>query len=999
MSDSARNDLGDDQKDVNRAGTNEPDASKQDALDDLLSARDEAVIAAFDMLRSAGQSVDQTVSRLIGDGLLPFTGAERFAFEHKDRPVRKKRKDGPGPAGNGKAGAELGGGKAASFTAAEAERLTTWIIEIAADLGYEAGKSIDIRIDGSWFILATTGSGGAAGNDAFDLIVHVHGDEAEDYAAEWLKSHPHEGPFFPVDDETASSGHDQRRKIEADELWNRGIPATGTITMTWLAGLGFNKEMLDAVAVDIAGLRIMNRRAGGPTLLAPVTDDGGNMAAVHIQPINQFVPATIAEPRNKSGRSGWVRDGMIRLGNHGEGAPTTLYLAASLVGALALRAVGLERVAAPPHRKWAGRATIPPDVTAVVLVGDGSEAMQAAVPRLLGQGGIKVKRARLKAWDKDGILDSEAIKTVAKAADGAIWQRGEDEFFRELYRLDDISYGRAKLSLRKIDGMPSLEELSRSRKAARKEAVAEKKAAAEAEQSLSLRVGESPPAPEPQNLPELLDDIVALLERYVVMPPTAAWVLALFAVYTSVFEEFNFAMRIWLYSVEPESGKTTLAMLTLRCCPRRKRSDNITEATFHRFIGAHPDYTIFINEANAPIADGGILVDLICSGFEKGSSVDRTEKDEKGKFTPSASSPFCPLILAGLEEAAKAVQTRCLLITMEPPASVPGQPAVRTPRVTRKAEERAEKLARRVARWAKDNRPAVVKVVEHVDEMEETDHTVHNGVHPLWLSARELDRLLPLFVIASLAGGEWPARIEQAARRLSPKGKGTLVYTTELLLDCLSIIHAKRERTVPDGGITPEELHSALLQDDNGTWREFVDPKRQMSAPQPLTVTRLGKMLGAYRVIRKAETTTGHKRRLYPLGQFLDAFRKYLVPGRIPEDTAAEVASKIAEIDVISSRHGFSANKPGNPVRSLGNEGVEPNPKPVRQTRSGPGLKTRKPLRRKASDRVTGFETEKPGTDEMKREKAPKKRTKAGNGVKPQPPREKSEVPPPGEDI
>ena len=244
------------------------------------------------------------------------------------------------------------------------------------------------------------------------------------------------------------------------------------------------------------------------------------------------------------------------------------------------------------------------------------------------------------------------------------------------------------------------------------------------------------------------------------MPPTAAWVLALFAVYTSVFEEFNFAMRIWLYSVEPESGKTTLGMLTLRCCPRRKRSDNITEATFHRFIGAHPDYTIFINEANAPIADGGTLVDLICSGFEKGSSVDRTEKDEKGKFTPSATSPFCPLILAGLEEAAKAVQTRCLLITMEPPPS-PGRPAVRKPRVTRKAEKRAEKLARRVARWAKDNRAAVVKVVEHVDEMEETDHTVHNGVHPLWLSARELDRLLPLFVIAA-----WP---EANGRRVSSR--------------------------------------------------------------------------------------------------------------------------------------------------------------------------------------------------------------------------------------
>ena len=130
------------------------------------------------------------------------------------------------------------------------------------------------------------------------------------------------------------------------------------------------------------------------------------------------------------------------------------------------------------------------------------------------------------------------------------------------------------------------------------------------------------------------------------MPPTAAWVLALFAVYTGVFDLFNFAMRIWLHSAEPESGKTTAGLLTLRCCPRWKRSDSITEATFHRFIAAHPDYTIFINEANAAIADGGALVDLICSGFEKGSSVDRTERSDDGKFTPTSTSPFCPVILA-----------------------------------------------------------------------------------------------------------------------------------------------------------------------------------------------------------------------------------------------------------------------------------------------------------------------------------------------------------------
>jgi hypothetical protein len=163
--------------------TSEPDASKRDALDDLLSARDAGVIALFDILRSEGKSVDQAVSKLVGDGVLPLVGAERFAFEHKDRPVRKKRKDGPGGAGNGKAGAELGGGQAASFTAAEAERLTTWFIEIAADLGYEGQEHRHPHRP--WFTLATTGSGAVP---AMTLTtVHVHGDaEVGSPCAGWL---------------------------------------------------------------------------------------------------------------------------------------------------------------------------------------------------------------------------------------------------------------------------------------------------------------------------------------------------------------------------------------------------------------------------------------------------------------------------------------------------------------------------------------------------------------------------------------------------------------------------------------------------------------------------------------------------------------------------------------------------------------------------------------------------------------------------------------------
>ena len=99
-----------------------------------------------------------------------------------------------------------------------------------------------------------------------------------------------------------------------------------------------------------------------------------------------------------------------------------------------------------------------------------------------------------------------------------------------------------------------------------------------AETAASSMQSNAAPHGDPQQLADVLQGIRDLILRYIYAPEWVGDVLALFCAYTPFYQQFRHAVRIRIFSGEPESGKTTALMLTLRCCPTWKRVDDVTPA-------------------------------------------------------------------------------------------------------------------------------------------------------------------------------------------------------------------------------------------------------------------------------------------------------------------------------------------------------------------------------------------------------------------------------------
>lgn len=355
-----------------------------------------------------------------------------------------------------------------------------------------------------------------------------------------------------------------------------------------------------------------------------------------------------------------------------------------------------------------------------------------------------------------------------------------------------------------------------------------------------LSLPEPDPWPEPVDGAALLDDLVVSIHRHLALPDGAAEAIALWIVHAHAFDAFQVTPRLALQSPEKRCGKTTALRLVSQLVPRRLSASNVTTAVVFRVIElARP--TLLIDEADSFIKTNEELRGILNSGHDRDGSVLRTAGDD---FEPRQFSTWAPVAIALIGRLPGTLEDRSIVVSMHRKR--------RDEQVERLRTDRAghlEILARKAARWAKDNS----------SQLADADPAIPSGLHD-----RAADNWTPLFAIADLSGGDWKARARSVAQRMcSNDAAEDPSAKTQLLADIGAVFSDQGTDRLPSA-----DLCEALHQMEDRPWPEWRNGR-------PITVRQLAQLLKAFDIKPKVIRTLGGTPRGYLLEDFTDAFARY----------------------------------------------------------------------------------------------------------------------------
>jgi len=351
------------------------------------------------------------------------------------------------------------------------------------------------------------------------------------------------------------------------------------------------------------------------------------------------------------------------------------------------------------------------------------------------------------------------------------------------------------------------------------------------------------PWPEPVDGAELLAELAALCQRYVVLPEHADVAIALWVVFTHCVDAVSIAPILALTSPEKRCGKSTVLALLRRLVLRPLTAANITTASLFRSIEAWKP-TLLIDEADTFIGSSDELRGVLNSGHTRDSAfVVRTvgENHEPRKF-----STWGAKAIALIGKLKDTLADRSVEISLK--RKLPGE---RVGRLRHADPELFHTMAQRCARWATDHARAIRAV---------------RPATPEELHDRAADNWEPLLAIADLVGGVWPERARVAALTLSggEDAEGDSVRV-QLLADIQDVFeHRGADR------ISSDDLTNELITLEDRPWAEY-------SRGKPLTKARLSRLLRPFRVVSKSiRLPDGRTPKGYLVDQFNDAFSRYL---------------------------------------------------------------------------------------------------------------------------
>lgn len=444
-------------------------------------------------------------------------------------------------------------------------------------------------------------------------------------------------------------------------------------------------------------------------------------------------------------------------------------------------------------------------------------------------------------------------REVGKEADPT--PRIRSEVLPALARLDPLDAARIAADVADVLGVP--------KPALRQEVGAARKApAADSldEDPFAALFPPVEPWPEPVDLADVLDKAVAYLSRFAVLPRHAPVVLALWAAMTWAFDSFERLGLLLLTSPAPRSGKSTTLELLGRIACRPLSTVSLSAAALYRVVsGAHP--TLLLDEADNLLAENQDLAGVVNAAHAKESA--RVVRVNPETMEVEVFECFAPLALAGNNpRMPPATRDRCIAVRMV--RRGPGETCERAR--ARPVAKAATPIRRMFARIARDlpDRIATIATPELPD-------CLHDRAADCWES---------LFVLAVLAGRDWPARVHAAAVAMSGAEEDTETLGVRLLAD----LRALFEREAADR-LSTDTIIRYLTADPESPWADMHGER--------LTPRRLAGILKPFSVrSRDVRVPSGGCVKGYLAESFVEPFSRYL-----PAPSVSNATTRQASID------------------------------------------------------------------------------------------------------
>lgn len=341
---------------------------------------------------------------------------------------------------------------------------------------------------------------------------------------------------------------------------------------------------------------------------------------------------------------------------------------------------------------------------------------------------------------------------------------------------------------------------------------------------------------------ELLLEICATVQKYVVCGPVTAKAAALWIAQTWFIDEVSVAPIANITAPLPNCGKSTLLEVFEKLCFQPLKCDAISPAALFRAMDKWQP-TLLIDEVDAFLRDNEEARGILNSGHKRNGSVIRVVGDD---HEPTRFSTWGAKALCGIGSIASTLRSRS--ITFELRRKLPHESVENI----RHADPALfERLRRQLSRLRQDLSQEVALYQPGPLE---------------GLNNRAQDNWEPLMQVADVVGGEWPSIVREAALEL------TLADDDYDERD-LSLLLLKDIKDVFDSLESERILTSHLLE------RLFAmshSPWQSLNKGKPIAPRGVARILSGYRIRPKDMRVGDLRGKGYEKGDFSDAFKRYL---------------------------------------------------------------------------------------------------------------------------